>query len=315
MADSGQPWLHNLITVVSAPTMVLSEQGGQMRPSGAQGAIHAHSRVLSQAVLEVDGVEPAPISSGLVSAGTAMFAGIPRQSAADGADPSVWVTRTRTVRPGVLHEVVRMSGGPRARGTIRVTLRVAADLAVLTDIKAGRTGRPVPITATSSGLEWGTDGLLVQLSAPGAVATADPADQALLTWEVELGSQSDQEIAWQLSVHDRTALVLAAPGPHQGTPGRAESPDFRLPRMLARSIEDAAALRMVTERARGDVFLAAGTPWYLTLFGRDSIWAARMMLPFGWELARGTLRALASFQGQRVDQITGEAPGKIPHEL
>jgi glycogen debranching enzyme len=317
MSDAGQPWLHNLITVLSAPTMVLSEQGGQVRRSGAQGAIHAHSRVLSQAVLEFDGVESAPISSGLVSAGTAMFASIPRQSATDAADPSVWVTRTRTVRPGVLQEVVRMSGGPRAHGTTRVTLRVAADLAVLTDIKAGRTGPLVPITVTSTGLEWGTDGLLLQLSAPGAVATADAAGQAVLTWDVELGSQSDQEIAWQLTIHDKTALVLAAPGPapDRRTPVRAESADLRLPRMLARSIEDAAALRMVTKRAPGDVFLAAGTPWYLTLFGRDSIWAARLMLPFGWQLARGTLRALASFQGRRVDLFTGEAPGKIPHEL
>jgi glycogen debranching enzyme len=85
--------------------------------------------------------------------------------------------------------------------------------------------------------------------------------------------------------------------------------------LLARSIDDAAALRMVTARAPGEVFLSAGAPWYLTLFGRDSIWAARLLLPFGWDLARGTLRTLAAFQGQRVDQITGEAPGKIPHEL
>jgi len=324
MSDAGQPWLHNLITVLSAPTMVLSEQGGQVRHTGAQGAIHAHSRALSQAVLEIDGAEPAPISSGLVSSRTAMFASIPRQSATDAADPSVWVTRTRTVLPGVVQEVVRLSGGPRAHGTTRVTLRVAADLAVLTDIKAGRTSRLVPIKVTSTGLEWGTGGLQVQLSAPGAVAMADPAGQASLTWDVELGSQSEQEIAWQLTIQDQTALVVPAPGApavHNGSgpdqPARvhADSADVRLPRMLARSIEDAAALRMVTKRAPHDVFLAAGTPWYLTLFGRDSIWAARLMLPFGWELARGTLRALASFQGRRVDLFTGEAPGKIPHEL
>lgn len=324
MSDAGQPWLHNLITVLGAPTMVLSEQGGQVRHTGAQGVIHAHSRVLSQAVLEFDGVEAAPISSGLVSAGTAMFAGIPRQTATDAADPAVWVTRTRTVRPGVLREVVRMSGGPRAHGMTRVTLRVAADLAVLTDIKAGRRGTLVPITVTSAGLEWGTDELRVQLSAPGAVATADPVGQALLTWDVELGSQSDHEIAWQLTIDDKTALVLAAPqspglhdgsGPDRRTRVQAESADFRLPRLLARSIEDAAALRMVAKNAPGDVFLGAGTPWYLTLFGRDSIWAARLMLPFGWQVARGTLRALASFQGRHVDHFTGEAPGKIPHEL
>ena len=63
------------------------------------------------------------------------------------------------------------------------------------------------------------------------------------------------------------------------------------------------------------MFAAAGTPWYLTLFGRDSLWTARMMLPFGTELAAGTLRALARRQGRTVDDSRAEAPGKIPHEL
>jgi glycogen debranching enzyme len=64
-----------------------------------------------------------------------------------------------------------------------------------------------------------------------------------------------------------------------------------------------------------DVFLAAGAPWFCTLFGRDSIWAARMLLPLGTDLAAGTLRTLAALQGRRLDPETGEAPGKIPHEL
>ncbi len=94
-----------------------------------------------------------------------------------------------------------------------------------------------------------------------------------------------------------------------------ESADPRLPRLLARSLDDAAALRMATTLAPGEVFLGAGAPWYLTLFGRDSIWAARLLLPFGWQLAAGTLRALAAFQGSESTRHTGEAPGKIPHEL
>jgi glycogen debranching enzyme len=56
-------------------------------------------------------------------------------------------------------------------------------------------------------------------------------------------------------------------------------------------------------------------PWFLTLFGRDSIWAARMMLPLGTGLAAGTLRTLARRQGTRVDEHSAEAPGKIMHEL
>ncbi len=63
------------------------------------------------------------------------------------------------------------------------------------------------------------------------------------------------------------------------------------------------------------MYYAAGSPWYLTLFGRDSLWTARLALPLGWETALGTVRALARRQGRRVDPDTEEAPGKILHEV
>jgi glycogen debranching enzyme len=63
------------------------------------------------------------------------------------------------------------------------------------------------------------------------------------------------------------------------------------------------------------VFLAAGAPWFFTLFGRDSIWAARFLAPLGGSLAGDTLRVLASMQGTKVDDVSAEQPGKIPHEL
>ncbi len=320
MPDEGQPWLHDLITVLSAPTLALSEQSGQIRRSGAQGVLHAHSRVLSQAVLEIDGAEPVPTRSGLLSANTAVFASIPRQTAGDSVDPAVWVERQRTVGAGLIDEVVRVTCGPRACGTARVTLRVAADLAVLADIKSGQAGPLVTIAAADQALEWGDGQIKVQLSAPGAVATVGDDGQAQLTWQVKLAGSAADELRWRLTVRDSTAVVTAPPTPraHGGRPWervRAESADSRLPRLLARSIGDAAALRMVTSLAPGEVFLGAGAPWFLTLFGRDSIWAARLLLPFGWQLAGSTLRALAAFQGKQVDPRTGEAPGKIPHEL
>jgi len=80
-------------------------------------------------------------------------------------------------------------------------------------------------------------------------------------------------------------------------------------------VEDLAALRMCTADRREDEFLAAGSPWYLTLFGRDSMWAARMLLPLGTDIARGTLATLAARQGTALDPRTAEEPGKILHEL
>jgi glycogen debranching enzyme len=61
--------------------------------------------------------------------------------------------------------------------------------------------------------------------------------------------------------------------------------------------------------------MAAGAPWYFTLFGRDALWAARFLLPLDTGLATGTLRALATFQGSRTDPGSAEEPGRILHEL
>jgi glycogen debranching enzyme len=81
------------------------------------------------------------------------------------------------------------------------------------------------------------------------------------------------------------------------------------------SVRDIAALRMKGEAsADGEAVIAAGIPWFMALFGRDSLIAAYQVLPFYPELAKGVLRALARLQGSRVNPPTLEEPGKILHE-
>jgi glycogen debranching enzyme len=324
MSGHHQPWLHELVTVLGAPTAVLSERGGQIRPCGAQGALHADCRVLSQAVLEVAGAEPEPVSGGLLGAGTALFVGVPRHLTGDAHDPAVRVEREREVTPGRVAERIRLICTADAGVSADIVLRVAADLAAVGQIRAGLAGQPTaigvaaPALARGPELTWGTGGVRARLTAPGAQATPGEPGEVVLRWPVRLTARGEHEVGWELAVSDADAVVEAAPdGPAPGpwSLACAESPDPRLPSLLRRSLADATALRMATTRAPQDVFLAAGSPWYFTLFGRDSIWAARLLLPFGWQLAAGTLRALAAFQGRRADPVTGEAPGKIPHEL
>ena len=62
-------------------------------------------------------------------------------------------------------------------------------------------------------------------------------------------------------------------------------------------------------------FLTAGVPWYAVPFGRDSLIAARQMMLASPIIARGTLATLAHFQGNKVDLIHDEQPGKILHEI
>ncbi|MBO0810386.1 MAG: amylo-alpha-1,6-glucosidase, partial [Actinobacteria bacterium] len=145
---AGQPWLHELLTVVGAPTVVLSEPGGQVRPGGAQGVLHADIRVLSQAVLEVAGAEPVPVGGGLLGAGTALFLSVPRNLGDGGADPAVRLERRREVTAGRVRERIRLISASGSAVGAPVALRVAADLAGIGDIKSGRAGEPARIEIT-----------------------------------------------------------------------------------------------------------------------------------------------------------------------
>src|SRR5690606_39083870 len=61
--------------------------------------------------------------------------------------------------------------------------------------------------------------------------------------------------------------------------------------------------------------VAAGAPWFMTVFGRDSLLTAWMTLIADPSLAHGVLETLARFQGTDVDDATEEEPGKILHEM
>ncbi len=82
-----------------------------------------------------------------------------------------------------------------------------------------------------------------------------------------------------------------------------------------RSLVDLAALRYVAPVLPKHALPAAGLPWFMTMFGRDSIFTSLQALPFTSELAATTLRALGARQGTRLDDFRDEDPGRILHEM
>ncbi len=82
-----------------------------------------------------------------------------------------------------------------------------------------------------------------------------------------------------------------------------------------RSLVDLAALRFSPFIAKGGSLPAAGLPWFMTMFGRDSIFTSLQALPFTPELAATTLSVLGQWQGSRLDDFRDEDPGRILHEL
>jgi glycogen debranching enzyme len=83
-------------------------------------------------------------------------------------------------------------------------------------------------------------------------------------------------------------------------------------RVMRRSFVD---LAMLETRHGDDRFYAAGVPWYVALFGRDSIVTALETLAFAPEVGRATLDLLAHYQGRADNPERDEEPGKILHEL
>ena len=81
------------------------------------------------------------------------------------------------------------------------------------------------------------------------------------------------------------------------------------------SLTDLAALRLVPDTIGEGSLPAAGLPWFMTLFGRDSLITSFQTLPYLPELARTTLRVLAARQAVGDDAFRDEEPGKIMHEI
>ncbi|HZU76852.1 MAG TPA: glycogen debranching N-terminal domain-containing protein [Dehalococcoidia bacterium] len=82
--------------------------------------------------------------------------------------------------------------------------------------------------------------------------------------------------------------------------------------ILDRSLNDLRTLW--NQDGHGGGFLAAGTPWFDTLFGRDSLVTSMQTLAFRPEIARASLYTLGLLQGTTTDVWRDEQPGKILHE-
>jgi glycogen debranching enzyme len=90
----------------------------------------------------------------------------------------------------------------------------------------------------------------------------------------------------------------------------------QLKHTFGQSVNDLAALRMRTEDSSGLGRLpAAGCPWFMTVFGRDTLITCLQTMLFGPELARSALRELAALQATADDASRDAEPGKIVHEV
>jgi glycogen debranching enzyme len=146
-------------------------------------------------------------------------------------------------------------------------------------------------------------------------------------WRFRLGASARREIEWEIltempgteyspgpsrPLEERSARLDRVCENWNATCTRWQTDVAAFNTMLGRGIDDLRALHF---GANGSAVIAAGIPWYSTVFGRDSIITALQALPLNPSIAVETLRYLAHHQGRREDPFTEEQPGKIMHEL
>lgn len=302
-----QPLLHDLASCVAAPGVVLASRDGQLRSGGVSGWYAGDVRLLDRWVVSVAESDLDLVRASHRGAARHAFSYVARSLGDRAPDPTVRLDRTRVLdADGVFEEIVVESV---AHDPVEVELRVdlGSDVAPMSVVKQGGAGDRVEASEVPGGLHWTStygDVSVVADPAPHVDASA-----GRLLWRLTLASGERRRVTVRATT---TTRPLFGPGRPARWDASVTATDLRVERTARQSLDDLAGLLLVDD---GDRFLAAGSPWFLTLFGRDSLWAARMLVPFDPSLALSTLRVLARRQGTRDDHETEEQPGKILHEV
>jgi glycogen debranching enzyme len=323
------------LTILEGSTFCICDEIGDLRAGG--GLFADDTRFLSRFELTIDGERPLLLSSGRVEYFSAAFYLRNRPGSLE--QDTLAIARERFVGPG-LTENVRVRNVSMSAVSFELSLRFAADFADVMSVKAHdyALGDPLhapPLPDPVLGV-LRDERQLVLTERDGPATTQvilgrppNPKKNGVNytialapgeTWEVRLdvvpsltGELSEPPAVEVRFGTERAHVRESLSAWHVRIP-RLRASWGALERTIAQSIADLAALRL---RARGTLgqLPAAGMPWFMTVFGRDTIITCLQTMIFGPELARSALEALAALQSREDDPSIDAEPGKIIHEL
>ena len=308
-----QPFLSEATIVLRAPTQAWSSRTGAIGDSPIDGVYFSDTRIVQALEVRFDGHRPEHIATVPQAADTVDFVSVLRHLGDGMPDPKVRVVHRRRVTANGVDEQITVSTGLSNSIETEVVVLLASDLGSMDGVKSGLAGDRVDIEIRDAGADWGRDGITAQLFTDARLRHHGV--ELELAWNVTVPPGGEVSVGWNIVASDAGAVLAAASRPADWSTPSASHDDDRLDRWVAQALVDLDALRMTTVADPSSIFLAAGAPWFFTLFGRDSIWAARFLAPLGGSLAADTVRVLAGMQGARDNPDTSEQPGKIMHEL
>ncbi len=322
------------ISVLEGNNFVVSDLRGDIdaSPTEPLGLFAWDTRFLSRWLLTVDGLRPNVLSTDDLDYFYVQFFLVPGTGTIY-VDADQSIIRTRAVGNG-FHEDVTILNHKDQPVDLNARIEAAADFADLFEVKDKLTKKGEFYQRIESDrlvLGYRRE-QFVRETLITASAKAD-IDEHGLSFAVHIEPHGE----WTTSLDVVTVLVGFGEN-HEETTGGHGGPQARskmkrsleklgeaVPRLSCdwpslqvtyrRSLVDLAALRFFPLTLPGQALPAAGLPWFMTLFGRDSMITSFQALPFTSELAEATLQVLAQRQGTRVDDFRDEEPGKIMHEM
>ncbi|EZP26840.1 glycogen debranching N-terminal domain-containing protein [Microbacterium oleivorans] len=317
MTEGLQPFLSDAVAVLRAPTQVWSRADGEIGAGAIDGVFHGDTRFVRATRVRygTDAATHAPewISRSAGSASDVRFEALLRRLDDRTPDPKIRLTRRRVVVDGRMIEEFTLVSHLEEEVGLVLEVAVTPDATPMQEVKSGaRPAAAVERTLAGDAVELTAGAASMRLRAPGGEVTAS-GDDLVLTWHVTCPPRAAATVSWHVDLDD-PSLVVRGTARQVDWALQARGGDPRLNRWLRQALDDLDALRL-TLPGSPDEFFAAGAPWFFTLFGRDSLWAARLFLSVDPGMAASTLRVLGRLQGSTADPATAEEPGKIAHEL
>jgi glycogen debranching enzyme len=329
------------VTLLDGTTFCIGEMSGDLRPGSAQGLFVRDTRLICRLEVTVNGQTPEALAPQSREPFACTFLG--RMPPKPGlADSTLLLVRRRTLNDGMTEHLALRNLGTEPLPIV-LKMVVAGDFADLFEVKEGRAQGDV---ADIDGLTVETDADTIRLNRKcgahvrGAKITGTRGPDCELeagvnhltyhavvpahgTWaaRVSITPTLDGRDMADFPPDARPTAGLGAAGPEQRLADwRRHSPlvqasDRQMASVFAASTEDLGSLRIFDPDHADRAVIAAGAPWFMTIYGRDSLLTSWMILPLDPSLALGTLRTLASLQGVKVDESTEEEPGRILHEM